>query len=158
MDNLESVNSETNIQQKFIITLDGIDKTKFKSVSKPDTQELQTVSTNKKTPSPIIFDKVSTTVKTKSSIPDKLPVVHPSPAIKNRERCKYWPSCRQGEKCEFIHPTTNCKMFPQCKFGDKCVYIHPSCKFENSCTRRDCPYSHGVQKKAVGKFMHYFDT
>lgn len=155
MDNLEPVNSETNIQQKFIITLDGIDKTKFKNVLQPDPQELKTVSKSKRTPSPIIFNKVNTAIKTKSSIPDRLPVVHPSSGIKNKERCKYWPSCRQGEKCEFIHPTTSCKMFPQCKFGDKCVYIHPSCKFESSCTRRDCPYSHGVSQKSVGKMISF---
>lgn len=115
--------------QKFIITLNGLEE-------KP------------RKPSPIIFDKVSASAKGKADVPDHLPLVRPPPSIKNKERCKYWPSCRQGAKCEFLHPTTLCKMFPQCKFRDKCLYIHPSCKFETSCTRKDCPYSHGL---GIGK-------
>lgn len=115
---------ETSVaDQKFIITLDGVE------------------NRNRK-PSPIIFDKAPVSVKRKINVPDHLPLVRPSPTIKNKEKCKYWPLCRQGEKCEFVHPTTQCKMFPQCKFGDKCLYIHPNCKFESSCTRKDCPYSH----------------
>lgn len=111
------------VNQKFIITLDGVEN---KPVRKP---------------SPIIFDKADVTNKKK--IPDYLPQVKPSLVIKNKERCRYWPGCKQGEKCEFVHPSVQCKMFPQCKFGEKCLYIHPSCKFESSCTRKDCPYSHG---------------
>lgn len=114
---------ETN--HKFIITLDGIE-------DKPARK-----------PSPIIFEKTEVAVKKKANIPDYLPQVKPSFSIKNKEKCRYWPSCKQGEKCEFVHPSVQCKMFPQCKFGDKCLYIHPSCKFESSCTRKDCPYSHG---------------
>lgn len=139
------VDTNRNTKQKFIVTLDGIEKTKFKNLEHTET------SKSRRTPSPIIFDKSTTTIKSKSNIPDKLPAVHPPLSIKNKEKCKYWPNCRQGEKCEFVHPAAPCKTFPQCKFGEKCLYIHPSCKFENSCTRRDCPYSHTSAVKAVGK-------
>lgn len=28
---------------------------------------------------------------------------------KINERCKYWPSCLNGQNCEFFHPTVKCK-------------------------------------------------
>lgn len=59
-----------------------------------------------------------------------------------KERCKYFPSCRQGEACEFLHPSTPCKAFPACKFGDSCLYLHPYCKFDKTCHRLDCNYMH----------------
>ncbi|KAI4463571.1 zinc finger ccch domain-containing protein 14 [Holotrichia oblita] len=141
---LDNSSEDKTINHSFIVTLDGIDKTKFESKLSPKTIE------KRRTPSPIIFDKVTTTIKKVVNVPDRLPIVRTSPSVKNKERCKYWPSCRHGEKCEFVHPSTPCKAFPQCKFGDKCLYIHPSCKFESSCTRRDCPYDHTSSPKAVG--------
>ncbi|CAH1123953.1 unnamed protein product [Ceutorhynchus assimilis] len=62
--------------------------------------------------------------------------------VKQTERCRYWPGCRQGNKCEFVHPSETCKTFPQCKFGNKCLFLHPVCKFGSSCTKRDCTYDH----------------
>ncbi|XP_055603636.1 uncharacterized protein DDB_G0284459 [Uranotaenia lowii] len=59
-----------------------------------------------------------------------------------KERCKYFPLCRQGDSCEFLHPNTNCKAFPGCKFGDKCLYLHPMCKYDKTCVRMDCNYMH----------------
>lgn len=59
-----------------------------------------------------------------------------------KERCKYFPLCRQGDSCEFLHPSTNCKAFPACKFGDKCLYLHPMCKYDKTCHRLDCTYMH----------------
>lgn len=147
LNSLEGSNEDKTINHNFIVTLDGIDKAQFESKLSP-----KPVENKRRTPSPIIFDKVGTTVKKVVNVPDRLPLVRASPSVKNKERCKYWPSCRQGEKCEFVHPSTPCKAFPQCKFGDKCLYIHPSCKFEASCTRRDCPYSHILLSKVVGKF------
>ncbi|XP_057670821.1 zinc finger CCCH domain-containing protein 14 [Diorhabda carinulata] len=92
----------------------------------------------RKSPSPIIFDKISTVVKTKSDVPET------PPCVKIQERCKYWPGCRQGDKCEFVHPVTVCESFPNCKNGDNCSKIHPNCKFGSGCTKRDCPYTHSV--------------
>uniref|UniRef100_A0A182RX68 Zinc finger CCCH domain-containing protein 14 n=1 Tax=Anopheles funestus TaxID=62324 RepID=A0A182RX68_ANOFN len=59
-----------------------------------------------------------------------------------KERCKYFPNCRQGDACEFLHPTTPCKAFPSCKFGDKCLYLHPMCKYDQTCNRLDCSFMH----------------
>jgi hypothetical protein len=139
------------MKQQFIVTLDGIEKTKYKDLVGEDSAKpsIKSRLDKKRSPSPIIFDKVTTPVKAKSNIPDKLPIVHASPSVKNKERCKYWPSCRHGEKCEFVHPTTNCEKFPHCKFGEKCLFLHPTCKFGSSCTRRDCVYTHAPASKAV---------
>lgn len=60
---------------------------------------------------------------------------------KSLERCKFFPTCRLGEGCEFAHPS-NCKSFPNCKFGEKCMYGHPKCKFDLTCTRPDCNFYH----------------
>uniref|UniRef100_A0A182W177 Zinc finger CCCH domain-containing protein 14 n=1 Tax=Anopheles minimus TaxID=112268 RepID=A0A182W177_9DIPT len=59
-----------------------------------------------------------------------------------KERCKYYPNCRQGDVCEFLHPSTPCKAFPSCKFGDKCLYLHPMCKYDQTCHRLDCNFMH----------------
>ncbi|CAG9826711.1 unnamed protein product [Diabrotica balteata] len=96
----------------------------------------------KKSPSPIFFDNVSTKVSKKIDVPDSLLTVHPPASVKTQERCKYWPNCRQGDKCEFVHPSAACEAFPNCKYGEKCMFLHPSCKFGASCTKRDCQYSH----------------
>ena len=58
-----------------------------------------------------------------------------------KEKCKYYPACGKGETCEFSHPTP-CKTFPNCKFGEQCLYFHPRCKFDLTCTRVSCVYSH----------------
>ncbi|XP_076034592.1 nuclear polyadenosine RNA-binding 2 isoform X2 [Oratosquilla oratoria] len=58
------------------------------------------------------------------------------------ERCRFWPACRDGDACPFQHPTTPCKAFPNCLFGERCLYIHPNCRYDASCTRRDCPFTH----------------
>lgn len=26
-----------------------------------------------------------------------------------KERCKYWPSCKKGNRCPYIHPTNPCR-------------------------------------------------
>nr|CAI5868797.1 unnamed protein product [Callosobruchus analis] len=146
------------IKQKFADRLEGISNPTSRS-NKASSEE-QTIKPSiksrldgKRSPSPIIFDKgrkitISKAV-TKIDVPDKLPVVHPPLSIKNKERCKYWPSCRQGDKCEFVHPTSNCEVFPNCKFGESCLYIHPPCKFGSSCTKRDCIYSHVTAVKTA---------
>lgn len=47
------------------------------------------------------------------------------------ERCRYWPNCKNGEGCEYHHPTVPCKLFPDCKYGKKCLYVHPQCKYNS---------------------------
>ncbi|XP_053693743.1 zinc finger CCCH domain-containing protein 14 [Sabethes cyaneus] len=67
-----------------------------------------------------------------------------------KDRCKYFPLCRQGDSCEFLHPSTMCKAFPACKFGDKCLYLHPFCKFDKTCNRLDCTFMHTKPLPAHG--------
>ncbi|XP_055301894.1 zinc finger CCCH domain-containing protein 14 [Sitodiplosis mosellana] len=62
--------------------------------------------------------------------------------VAKKERCKFYPSCTRGERCDYYHPTTPCKAFPNCKYGDICLYIHPKCKFDLTCSRLDCNFTH----------------
>ncbi|XP_069805940.1 zinc finger CCCH domain-containing protein 14 isoform X3 [Dendropsophus ebraccatus] len=65
------------------------------------------------------------------------------------ERCKYWPACKNAERCTYHHPTTPCKAFPKCRFADKCFFIHPNCKFDAKCAKADCPYTHASRRTPV---------
>jgi hypothetical protein len=80
-------------------------------------------------------------------------------------RCKYFPACTKGEKCEFFHPTEVCKFFPRCSNGNQCLFIHQNpfkkarptptpgaipCKFGSACTRPDCFFSHPPDRKIAG--------
>ncbi|PIK45618.1 putative zinc finger CCCH domain-containing protein 14 [Apostichopus japonicus] len=73
---------------------------------------------------------------------------------KANERCKFWPACKNGDSCTFMHPTTPCRTFPKCKFGDKCLYIHPNCKFDSLCTKPSCPYTHATRKSVPPVALH----
>ncbi|XP_025831766.1 zinc finger CCCH domain-containing protein 14 [Agrilus planipennis] len=145
--------TKTTLHHRFVITLDGINKNKCKEIktlrcpnilAKTELENIQ--SLNRKN-SPIIF------AEKKTEIPEALPIVHQPTILKVKERCKYWPVCNKGEKCEYLHPNTLCKNFPRCKFGDKCLYLHPPCKFENSCTKKDCPFSHLPKSCLNGPFL-----
>lgn len=59
-----------------------------------------------------------------------------------KERCKYYPACGKGDSCEFAHPVTTCKQFPNCKYGDQCMYYHPRCRFDLTCNKLNCNFSH----------------
>lgn len=63
---------------------------------------------------------------------------------KQKDRCRFFPNCQNGEECEFFHPTMPCISFPACKFGDQCLYLHPMCKFDATCSRPNCNYMHSV--------------
>ncbi|XP_067011511.2 zinc finger CCCH domain-containing protein 14 isoform X2 [Anabrus simplex] len=141
---------------QFLVTLDGLDPSMFPAhndsvdddqcsptakVEEEDNDQDDNSSKVSSTPSPptkekgksltpIVYTKRDTASETDSTLPKSL------------ERCKYWPSCRLGTKCTFHHPNTPCKSFPKCPFREKCLYIHPMCKFDSSCTRRDCPFMH----------------
>lgn len=45
------------------------------------------------------------------------------------------------------------RAFPSCRFGDKCMYTHPLCKFNELCSRPDCPYAHNVPKVPIVPFI-----
>lgn len=82
---------------------------------------------------------------------EKLSIVQSVLNVKKKERCKFWPICRQGDQCEFVHPSINCEKFPNCIFGDNCLYLHPTCKFGRSCTKMNCLYSHLTISKSIGE-------
>ncbi|KAH1019818.1 hypothetical protein HUJ04_009580 [Dendroctonus ponderosae] len=132
---------DSTVKQQFIITLDGIEKFDFLAKKTPVKSRLDTQA-----PSPIVFGKTAKIGLMNRSIPDELPVVRTSFLVKNKERCRYWPACRQGDKCEFVHPCEPCQTFPHCKFRDSCLFLHPKCKFSAGCTKRECPYEHGSFK------------
>ncbi|KAF5282079.1 hypothetical protein FQA39_LY00604 [Lamprigera yunnana] len=153
-------------RQNFIITLDGILRHPDRNVLPTKSAQVESLKTKnseetkRRSPSPIIFDKnvnVVSSIKTNAS-PDKLSLAIQSTSLKPKERCKYWPACRQGDKCEFIHPNAACKAFPYCKFGEKCLYIHPMCKFESSCTKKDCPYKHVTKTFNNGSAIKNYHT
>lgn len=62
------------------------------------------------------------------------------------ERCKFWPNCRNGSSCPYIHPTEPCQLFPRCKFGATCTFVHPPCRYGALCTRPDCAFTHSSKK------------
>ncbi|CAH8487452.1 unnamed protein product [Schistosoma turkestanicum] len=62
------------------------------------------------------------------------------------ERCKFWPNCRNGSSCPYIHPTEPCQLFPRCKFGATCTFVHPPCRYGALCTRADCAFTHTAKK------------
>ncbi|KAF7721265.1 hypothetical protein EC973_004992 [Apophysomyces ossiformis] len=95
--------------------------------------------------------------------------------IKAPERCKYWPSCKNGEACPYFHPKTVCPDFPHCsKAANECMFIHPEthkkrmpepvapipmampfakspipCKFFPYCNNPMCPFLHPTQPMQV---------
>lgn len=76
--------------------------------------------------------------------------------IAKKDRCKFYPSCTRGDRCDYYHPSTPCKAFPNCKFGDVCLYIHPKCKFDLTCSRLDCSFTHTPVTTAappLGEFL-----
>lgn len=46
-----------------------------------------------------------------TELPPTETMSRPSPAPpsdKVMERCKFWPACRQGDSCTYVHPTKHC--------------------------------------------------
>lgn len=155
-----SIENDQSQPQQFIVTLDGIKNAPpFNKHPSPIEEKSKPA---KRPPSPIVFNTNNSETNMKKdtmrNIPETLPKVPIPVAIKSKERCKFWPSCKSGDTCEYIHPTATCTMFPMCKFGERCLYIHPKCKFYTSCTRKDCPYSHGpinTTKSGLSKSLRY---
>lgn len=65
---------------------------------------------------------------------------------KTKERCKFWPSCKEGDDCNYYHPSKPCRAFPNCRFGSQCLYVHPACKFNPNCTKPMCPFAHPISQ------------
>ncbi|KAH9521351.1 hypothetical protein DERF_005016 [Dermatophagoides farinae] len=123
------IDNNNKMQTKLFATLDGV-----KNMFKVDDdlflmgEELDPELVNEDLPN---IDQLSMNKKEKFSV-----------GSNKFERCRYWPSCMNGNKCDYHHPSIKCNMFPNCRFGDKCLYIHPMCKYDSVCSRKDCPFFH----------------
>ncbi|KAG2228259.1 hypothetical protein INT45_011051, partial [Circinella minor] len=132
-----------------------------RSINGRQVQILDSNGTQKQNSRPSVFDRLGGTTRPVSSTTQQ-PV----------ERCKYWPSCSQGEKCIYFHPKTICPDFPNCsKPTNECMFIHPEvsptqqqqqpmmmsmpikrpipCKFFPYCTNPMCPFVHPEQPVTV---------
>ncbi|KAI6659274.1 Zinc finger CCCH domain-containing protein 14 isoform X3 [Oopsacas minuta] len=144
---------------KFIVTLDGA-QTHYRQVigtntgkedklaNKLDIKQRLGIKANElpeeiTTPlyTPPDISPLSETLKT-AVLKPKILTSTPKPIEAVADRCKYWPNCKLGDKCDFHHPSLPCKSFPYCKFNQKCYFIHPDCKFDPYCTKVDCAFLH----------------
>ncbi|CAG2171818.1 unnamed protein product, partial [Oppiella nova] len=118
---------------QFVVTLDGVDHNKYSQESEMD--------------DPTLLDEdMETEFDESADMGDNDLENDVLSANKVNERCRFWPSCKNGDSCPFSHPCQPCKTFPNCRFGDKCLYIHPDCKFDAMCSRRDCPFTHASKR------------
>lgn len=71
-------------------------------------------------------------------------------------KCPYWPTCRSGDACTFVHPSETCKNFPNCQYGDSCTFVHPSipCKFQEKCQNPLCNYQHRAPIASAASHHH----
>ncbi|KAM3920681.1 zinc finger CCCH domain-containing protein 14 isoform 2-T2 [Leptodactylus fuscus] len=135
---------------KFIVTLEGVPSPPgYVSDQEPEEEPMCYSEQGENYPEPyntlsrtepgfpMLQDPTSTNVVEPSDVPTK---------AKIPERCKYWPACKNAERCTYHHPTTPCKAFPKCRFAEKCFFIHPNCKFDAKCTKADCPYTHASRR------------
>ncbi|GAB6023351.1 hypothetical protein CHUAL_008151 [Chamberlinius hualienensis] len=126
---------------EFIITLDGVDKGTFNAETTEEEEIEMTVqeSDAEMLPDDDVFMSVG---EEEAAMENDKEEVRENSNV----RCKYWPVCKNGDQCAYHHPTILCKTFPACKFGNQCLYIHPNCKFDATCGRPDCPYTHVSQR------------
>ena len=127
----EPVVEERPKSPHFIVTLDGVSRTSFNR--KFEENSVDSMEDDDEDDRDEILPNEADTTSEKK--------------LKLNERCKYWPACKNSDKCLYHHPTVPCKCFPDCKFGDKCLYIHPNCKFDALCSRKDCPFTHVSKRK-----------
>ncbi|KAI9276400.1 hypothetical protein BY458DRAFT_505768 [Sporodiniella umbellata] len=106
-----------------------------------------------------VFDRLGT-VNTSSAKPEE---------DSKSQRCKYWPTCKNGDQCVYFHPDTVCPDFPQCpNKANECMFIHPEtqkpphatihqpvaarlpypCKFFPYCSNPVCPYIHPLPQQS----------
>ncbi|XP_075187172.1 zinc finger CCCH domain-containing protein 14 isoform X2 [Anomaloglossus baeobatrachus] len=144
----ESVVPEKPPSPKFIVTLEGVPSPPG-YLSDQEAEEEPMCYTEQGEEYPEAYSALSRT-EPGCPIPQDPPGTHESsdvpPKAKIAERCKYWPACKNAERCTYHHPTTPCKAFPKCRFAEKCFFIHPNCKFDARCTKADCPYTHASRR------------
>lgn len=138
----ESSKCRASVSTRFVVTLDGIDPTTLKRKRKMCETPMEVDSDE------TCYPRVCLNTSTRDFVPLDNDAVSPvEKKLKINEKCRYWPACKNGDLCNYHHPTTTCKAFPNCTYGDKCLFIHPNCKFDALCTRKDCPYTHASKRK-----------
>lgn len=153
---------------RFVVTLDGVDPTSFKSSNSHrevlttghDLEELpeeedeeQLVPAASRRP-PVKSRLMMAPVSDAELMMEEASVVEEEEeamAVDNGapqilEKCRYWPACKNGDRCPFHHPSVPCKAFPNCKYRDKCLFIHPNCKYDAFCKRKDCLFTHASRR------------
>ncbi|XP_065286282.1 zinc finger CCCH domain-containing protein 14 isoform X1 [Dermacentor albipictus] len=150
---------------RFVVTLDGVDPTSFKSSNShrdvlttghdleelPEEEEEQLVPAASQRPpvkSRLMIAPVSDAELMEEACvveeEEAMAVDNGAPQI--LEKCRYWPACKNGDRCPFHHPSVPCKAFPNCKYRDKCLFIHPNCKYDAFCKRKDCLFTHASRR------------
>ncbi|XP_071972806.1 zinc finger CCCH domain-containing protein 14 isoform X1 [Engystomops pustulosus] len=146
----EGVVPEKPPSPKFIVTLEGVPSPPgYISEQDPEDESMCYTEQGEEYPEPYtgvgrpepsfpnLQDLPSANVAESSDPPTKAKIL---------ERCKYWPACKNADRCTYHHPTTPCKAFPKCRFAEKCFFIHPNCKFDAKCAKSDCPYTHASRR------------
>uniref|UniRef100_A0A131XD31 Zinc finger CCCH domain-containing protein 14 n=1 Tax=Hyalomma excavatum TaxID=257692 RepID=A0A131XD31_9ACAR len=152
---------------RFVVTLDGVDPTSFKSSNShrevlttghhdleelPEEEEEEQLvpAASRRLP---VKSRLMLTAVSNTELMDDTPVVEEeeSMAVDDGaphilEKCRYWPACKNGDRCPYHHPSVPCKAFPNCKFRDKCLFIHPNCKYDAFCKRKDCLFTHASRR------------
>ncbi|XP_073434315.1 zinc finger CCCH domain-containing protein 14 isoform X3 [Dendrobates tinctorius] len=145
----ESVVPEKPQSPKFIVTLDGVPSPPEYISEQEAEEEPMSYTEQGETDYPEVYNALSRTEPSFPILQDLSSTNESSdvpPKAKIAERCKYWPACKNAERCTYHHPTTPCKAFPKCRFAEKCFFIHPNCKFDARCTKPDCPYTHASRR------------
>lgn len=135
---------EESMPTKFIVTLKGIDESKFSknNDNEPRVTFKRRLSDDEGVVEEI-FEYEAMSVDGEENNEDGLNTK------KIAKRCTFWPSCEKGIECLYIHPNKPCEAFPNCKFGKSCHYLHPACKYDGMCTRADCIYTHMVKRTPI---------
>lgn len=153
----DSLSEDGSLSPNFIVTLDGIDPELFlkkapqNPVLKGARSRENDSSSNVVKPVCINLDEFEVDDGGGGRKPGSKASIVPTKQ-RSSERCKYWPACKNGDSCTFHHPIAQCKAFPNCKYAEKCLYIHPNCKYDATCTKRNCPYTH-ASKRIVGSAL-----
>jgi hypothetical protein len=143
-ENQEEPSVEETMRTKFIVTLKGIDESKFlKNYDNEPRVTFKRGLSDDEGVAEEIFEYEAMSIDGDENDEDRLntkriPI-----------RCTFWPSCEKGVECSYIHPNKPCETFPNCKFGRNCHYLHPACKYDGMCTRADCIYTHMIKKAPI---------
>ncbi|XP_073494332.1 zinc finger CCCH domain-containing protein 14 isoform X3 [Phyllobates terribilis] len=145
----ESAVPEKPPSPKFIVTLEGVPSPPGYISDQEAEEEPMNCTEQGEADYPEVYNALSRTEPSFPILQDPSSIDESSdvpPKAKIAERCKYWPACKNAERCTYHHPTTPCKAFPKCRFAEKCFFIHPNCKFDARCTKPDCPYTHASRR------------